>query len=384
MKIIRRYLFKEISLAVAFVTLGFLGLFFFFDLVDELRWISQAKAGYNLGLGMLYVVLQVPSHLYELLPITVLIGTIYVMARLALSSEFTILRTSGLGPGRALGILLSVGLTFVVATFVLGDYVAPVTDLKVQLMQVRFHGRITNGPIGTWMKERQSTSSFNVNLGSMGTDGVLSAVALYEFDDQGKLVSITQGKSADILADVWRLHDVNRLELPHLDPSPLNANSAKGGADDGASKDRPLLKRQHFDEFDWPTHITSEMAAALVLKPDRMKTLDLFQYIQHLRSNGQSAQQYEIEFWRKVFYPLSCLVMVVLALPFAYLHFRGGNIASHVFAGLMAGISFFFLNNVFGYVGNLQNWTPWFVAAAPAMVYSVISLAALGWLVLRR
>jgi len=34
MKIIRRYLFKEISLAVAFVTLGFLGLFFFFDLVD--------------------------------------------------------------------------------------------------------------------------------------------------------------------------------------------------------------------------------------------------------------------------------------------------------------------------------------------------------------
>jgi lipopolysaccharide export system permease protein len=88
-----------------------------------------------------------------------------------------------------------------------------------------------------------------------------------------------------------------------------------------------------------------------------MRTIDLFQYIQHLDANGQSAQSYEIEFWRKVFYPLSCLVMVVLALPFAYLH-RSGGIATYVFGGVMAGISFFLLNNVFGYIGNLQNWRP--------------------------
>jgi lipopolysaccharide export system permease protein len=47
-----------------------------------------------------------------------------------------------------------------------------------------------------------------------------------------------------------------------------------------------------------------------------------------------------------VFYPLSCLVMVVLALPFAYLHFRSGSVATYVFGGVMAGISFVLLNNV--------------------------------------
>ena len=46
--------------------------------------------------------LEQPGHFYELAPISVLIGTIYAMARLAQSSEFTILRTGGLGPGRAL------------------------------------------------------------------------------------------------------------------------------------------------------------------------------------------------------------------------------------------------------------------------------------------
>ena len=35
-------------------------------------------------------------------------------------------------------------------------------------------------------------------------------------------------------------------------------------------------------------------------------------------------------------------------------------------------------------VGNLQNWSPMLTAAAPGLIYSLLSLAAFGWLVLRR
>eukprot|EP01036_Dinobryon_divergens_P021690 gene21690-29791_t len=111
------------------------------------------------------------------------------------------------------------------------------------------------------------------------------------------------------------------------------------------------------------------MVSVALLRPDRMSTIDLFDYIRHLDANGQTAQRYEIEFCRKVFYPLSCLVMVVLALPFAYLHFRQAGITTYVFGGVMIGISFFLLNNVFGYIGNLQNWRPWLAAAAPGLLY---------------
>ena len=85
-----------------------------------------------------------------------------------------------------------------------------------------------------------------------------------------------------------------------------------------------------------------------------------------------------------MFYPLSCLVMVILALPFAYLHFRSGGITTYVFGGVLIGISFFLLNNVFGYIGNLRNWWPWVAAGAPGFLYSLLSLGAFGWLVLRR
>ena len=80
----------------------------------------------------LYSLLLAPGHLYELLPIAVLIGTIYALARLAQTSEYTILRTGGLGPGRALGLLAALALVFGAVTFVVGDYVAPLSRERRQ------------------------------------------------------------------------------------------------------------------------------------------------------------------------------------------------------------------------------------------------------------
>lgn len=368
MKTIRRLIYGEVINAVAFVTLGFLSLFFFFDFVEEIQSIGRhATAGYQLVHALTYVTLMIPSHLYELLPIAVLIGTIFVMARFAQSSEFTILRTSGLGPWRALKTLLVLGLSFVLLTFAIGDYIAPAADRTGQLLKARFQGSITVGQTGAWLKEKQRYSQFAVNVSALESDGSMRGVRVFEFDSQGFLISLVQAETASYgNDDSWVLKHVDRTEFPVR-----ATNTAR-------------IERIQLDSFRWPNQISTEMVSAALLKPERMSTIDLFQYIRHLDVNGQSAQRYEIEFWKKIFYPLSCLVMVVLALPFAYLHFRSGGIASYVFGGVMAGISFFLLNNVFGYIGNLQHWQPWLTAALPGMIYSLLSLAAFGWLVLRR
>ena len=368
MKTIRRLIYGEVIAAVAWVTLGFLALFFFFDCVEEIQAIGRKGAeAYKMQHALSYVALLLPSHLYELLPITVLIGTIFVMARLAQSSEYTILRTSGLGPWRALRTLLTLGLGFVLLTFAVGDYLAPLTDRTAQLLKARYLGQITVGQTGAWLKERQRYGQFAANIASISPDGSMRGVRLFEFDNQGYLVSITKSDVAQFgKDDAWHFQSAERTEF--------------------AARDATMARfdRTRVTDYRWPTEITTQMVSAAVLKPERMGTIDLFQYIAHLDQNGQASQGYEIEFWKKVFYPLSCLVMVVLALPFAYLHFRSGSIAVYVFAGVMAGISFFLLNNVFGYIGSLQSWRPWLTAALPGMIYSVLSLTAFGWLVLRR
>ena len=384
MKTIRALIFGEVIYAVIFVTLGFLALFSFFDLVDQLQAIGRPNApDYQIPQALSYVALLLPNHLYELLPITVLIGTIFVMTRFAQSSEFTILRTSGLGPWRALKTLLLAGAGFVVLTFLVGDYVTPFADRAAQLLKARYDGNITVGQTGAWLKEKQRYSNFAANVAALDSDGRLKGVRIFEFDSQGRLVSATRAVSGVVGEDfAWQLEDVERTEFIFESGKPDTGKS--GGAAGATSGVSAQVERQKLAEFRWPTEISAEMVSTAVLKPDRMGTIDLFQYIRHLEANGQTAQRYEIEFWKKVFYPLSCLVMVVLALPFAYLHFRSEGISGYVFGGVMAGISFFFLNNVSGYIGELREWSPWITAALPGMIYSALSLGAFTWLVLKR
>ncbi len=379
MKTLRKLIYGETLGSIAAVTLGFLALFLFFDLVDELQSLGKGNplegGVYQLRHALLYVALLLPSRLYELLPISVLIGTIIVMARFAQSSEYTILRTSGLGPWRALRLLLTLGGFFVLLCFVVGDYVAPAADRASQLLKARYAGRITVGQTGAWLRERQAHSNYVVNVKSLSPQSAMQGVQIYEFDSRNRVVSVTQAEQAHFASDeAWELSQVLRTEF--------TAKASAGGAEGG--RENLEVSRLRTDSLRWPTQISAEMVSVALLKPERMRTLDLFAYIRHLEANGQTAQRYEIEFWKKVFYPLSCLVMVVLALPFAYLHMRSGSIASYVFGGVMIGISFFLLNNVFGYIGNLSNWQPWLAAAAPGLLYSAVSLAAFGYLVLRR
>jgi lipopolysaccharide export system permease protein len=396
MKTIRRLIYGEVLASIALVATGFLALFFFFDLVDELQYLGKnnglptANDIYQIRHAMAYVGLLVPNHLYELLPISVLIGTIFVMARLAQSSEYTILRTSGLDPWRALKLLLGLGAFFVVFSFAIGDYVAPASEKAAQLLKAKYQSTITVGQTGAWLKEKQPYNTYVANVKTLSTRNEMVGVQIFEFNNKGLVVSVTRAPMATFGDDdSWLLKDAIRSEFD----VPVTSQNASVNPGDIVSKSAsPTHKgrqsagvnRTVTDNFRWPTGITPEMVSVALLKPERMATYDLFTYIRHLDANGQAAQRYEIEFWKKVFYPLSCLVMVILALPFAYLHFRTGGIAGYVFAGVLIGISFFLLNNVFGYVGNLQNWQPWLAAATPGLLYMAISLGAFGWLVLRR
>lgn len=366
MRIVSRYINTQILKAVLFVTTGFLALFAFFDVLNDLSFTSRTANPYGMGNSLAYIVMLLPGHTYELLPIAVLIGAVFVMASLAQTSEFTILRTSGLGPWRALRSLLGLGLLFTTATFLIGDYIAPRTEKLAQYYKARFEGSVTKGHTGAWIKESINGQDRIVNVQELTADGQMRHVRVFDFDAQGFLTQLNKAESASFADGAWQLAQVesNRFTIENGQPSHVQRSQSAAET--------------------LQTDIVPSMVAAVLLKPDRMSTLELYQYIRHLKRNKQSADMYEIRFWRKLFYPLSCLVMIVLALPFAYLHFRSGIITTAMFAGIIVGISFFLLNNVFEYVGNLRAWAPWFIAAVPSLVYMLASLLAFLWLVRNR
>ncbi len=369
MKTVRRMLYRDIVSSIFFVALAFLSLFFFIDFVDELQDIG--RYGYTAWFAALAAALELPGHLYELLPIAVLIGAIYSLARLAQSSEFTILRTGGLGPWRALRLLTVLGLAFSALTFVIGDYVVPHSERDAVLLKAAFSGGRKLGRTGAWLKERSGSGAdernFSVSVAGIGSHGELEGVRIFEFDAQGHHRSRTVARSARVEADnTWVLTDVEVIRWP--DPAAT-----------GARADR--VEHQTLATLRWPSTLSAAVVSAAVLPLKTMSTTELWRYSAHLSDQEQAAQRHQIQFWKKALYPSACLVMIGLALPFAYMHARAGGISLKVFGGIMLGISFVLLNNVAGHIGMLRDWTPWVVAALPGAVFMLMSLAAFAWLV---
>jgi lipopolysaccharide export system permease protein len=372
MRTVRRLLYKDIAGSVLMVALAFLSLFFFIDFVDEVERMTRVGAG--AGKAALLAAMELPGHFYELFPIAVLIGAIVALARLAQSSEFTILRTGGLGPARALTLLAGLAAAFAALTFFIGDYVAPRFEREGDEMRARFVHDSNPAKRGAWLKDHQKIDgqerSYSVKVGRVGGGGDLEDVRIFEFDAEGRLMSRTEAEKVDVDAQgTWHLQTVKRTVW---NPGTATASGSVGEV---------VISEQQLDKLDWQSSLHAGVIAAAVLPAMSMSTLELYRYTEHLSAQEQSAQAHNIQFWRKAFYPFACFVMVALALPFAYLHGRSGGISIKVFGGIMLGISFVLLNNVTGHLGLLKNWTPWAVAATPSLIYLGLSMAAFTWLV---
>ena len=368
MRTVRRLFYVDIVSAVVFVALAFLALFFFIDYVDELR--DVGTRGYSAAHAALYCLLLAPAHLYELMPIAVLIGTIYALARLAQTSQYTILRTGGLGPGRALFLLAGLALAFGAVTFLVGDYLAPASENLASQLRAAFRGSLKLERSGAWIKEHADTPagerSYSINVGSAGAGSVLRQVRIFEFDTEGRLLSRTSAAEAKVHPDGrWTLSDV---ELTRWRDAGIESSA----------------RQEKLATLDWKSTLSPKVVAAAVLPVTTMSTVELWRYIAHLNENEQTAQLQKIQFWKRALYPFACFVMIALALPFAYLSARSGGISLKVFVGIMLGVSFVLVNNVFRHLGLLGNWTPWLVAAAPGALYLMASLAAFVWLVRNR
>ena len=366
MRTVRRLFYRDILSSVGFVAAAFLSLFFFIDFVDDLDAIGRrGRQVWHVALAALY---EVPGHLYDLMPIAVLIGTIYALARMAQASEYTILRTGGLGPGRALRLLALLGIGFGALNFVVGDYVAPAAERASLQLSARFEGGRQIGGAGAWLKERQLTPdgehSLSINIGGVSPTGVLQNVRVFEFDADGRMVARIGAREATVAADgSWTLADARVTRWPR------------------ARSEAPVVQDQPVPTLQFRSTLDAAVVAAAVLPLSSMTTVDLWRYGRHLDDQAQASQQVAIRFWKKALYPLSCLVMVALALPFAYLHARAGGVSLKVFGGIMLGIGFVLLNNLAGHLGMLRDWTPWIVAAAPSLLFLLLSLAAFAWLV---
>jgi lipopolysaccharide export system permease protein len=372
-----RYLWREIASAAVFVLLVLTGIFALFDLINQLGEVGRSN--YLFLHAFAFILLLVPAHAYELMPIAALIGTIYALSKLAANSEFTIMRVSGMTTYRLAGAVLRVGLALVVLAYVLGEVVAPPAEDLAQRFKARITGNVVGREFrsGVWVRDLvhghdgQPDRMRFVNVSHVNPNGTVDDWRIFEFDLDLHLRSISTARSGSYeKGQGWLLSDVVDTELPLVDTSP-GARAGEAGPG-GARVERAPLRL-------WASDLTPAIFGVLLVQPERQSAYSLYHYIRHLAENHQRTDRYEIALWKKFFYPLVCVVMMALALPFAYLHVRAGTVSLKIFTGIMIGVLFYAMNKLFSNLGMINTWPPVLVAGLPALIALGLALGALYW-----
>lgn len=357
MRIYRRYLAREVSAAILLVLAGFLALFGFFDTITEVKNVGVGT--YQLHHAVAFVLLKMPGRIYELMPIAVLIGTLYALSTMARHSEITVFRVSGLSTGSLLLGLLQVAVFCALITFLIGEVVAPPAERAAQRLRLSQKGQTVGQDLrsGLWVKDERSFINVKVVL----PDTRLRGIRIYDFDDSAKLRSVTDALEGSYIPPAsWRLSGVVRTNL----------------RDDRAE----VIQ---LPDQEWHSALNPDILAVLMVAPERMSLLHLSAYVKHLAENNQKTQRYDIALWKKVIYPLAALVMVALALPFGYTHNRVSGVSLKIFSGVMIGVFFYMLNGLFSSLGAINSWSPVVSAIAPSALF-LLAAGGMIWWVERR
>lgn len=353
MRILHRYLTREIFASTAFVFAALLSLFAFFDLIHELG--DLGKGNYRLPQILGFVALNLPGHIYELFPIAALIGTLFALAQLSAHSEFTVMRVSGLSTQRFALSLLQTGMAFVLLTLLFGELITPQAERMAQQVRLKATSSVVAQEFrsGLWIKDDQSF----VNVREILPDATLLGVKIFEYDRDYRLKKTSYSARGHYEAEGrWLLEDVTQTHF---------------------EGERATVGK--LPQLAWKSVLNPDILSVLLVVPEQMSALSLYQYVEHLRENKQKTTRYEIALWSKLAYPFATLVMMIFALPFAYHQTRSGGIGGKIFVGIMVGLSFHLLNRVFAHLGLLNDWPPLFSAFFPAIAFLGTALGMIWW-----
>lgn len=342
-----RYVFRSVFGYVLITLLVLTSVFLFFDMIAELR--DVGKDGYTFENALVYVALTLPSRLYQLLPVAVLIGSIFALSGMADTSQITVMRTAGVSILRFSGWMLVCGLSYAALTFVIGEYLAPIGSEAAKRYQVEAKQSVLLSKFrsGVWVKD--GTKIMNVSV--MNPDLSLEGIRIYALAENNKLSHILDAQRAKYESDQhWQLSNVTRTEF-HDDKVTVT----------------------NLPKYSWQSEVNPDMLAVLMIKPQDMSVEALKSYIGHLETNKQSTARYELAFWAKLFYPLACISMMLIALPFALAQRRAGNVGVKIFLGILLGVTFNFASQLVTHVGELYALPPMFAASLPTLV--LMSLA---------
>lgn len=286
------------------------------------------KGSYSFVDAFLVSAYTLPRRLYELFPTAAVIGALLGLGQLAASSELTALRAIGLSRKR-LSLAVALAIALLTGMMVLaGETIAPWGERKANSLKAAATSpnMIVAQYSGMWARE--GDVFLNAESGHERTDGnhqwlELKGLRLYQFDEAGKLKSISHAATAEHRAGGWLLKNVVRTTFA----------------------ERSVAQEQ-IPEQRWESELDPAALSASVAHPRYLSSANLKSSIDYRKRNQLDADRFEEYYWGRWFYPLNVLALCLAAVPFAFGMLRSGGLGKRLFLGVVFALGFWLLQEM--------------------------------------
>lgn len=338
---------------------GFFGIMVMIDTIDKLR--DFADSNIQVSEAFFLAILNVPSTIYQILPLILVLTAIALFLGLARSSELVVLRAAGRS---GLKFLLSPVLTAVAVGVFAVTVLNPIVASTAKRFDAVSSGHARGGAVmsisdgGLWLREGGDAGQTVIYAERANLDGTeLYDLTFQTFAIDGTPTSRVSAASAILQPGYWLLDGGKIWPLQDRNPE----KSAQT-LPDGTTIATTLTKDKIRDRFGTPSAIGF---------------WDLPSYINDLEDAGFTARSHKVWFQMELAQPLLLAAMVLIAAGFTMRHARMARTGSLVLTALLCGFAVFFLRN-FGQILGENGQLPIVLAAwSPPIAATMLALGLL-------
>ena len=346
MNILDRYIGQAVITGVTSVLIIFITLYELFAFAGETDQIGRAD--YTMWAAIQYSLFLIPQHIYELFPLSMLLGTMLGLGWLANHNELVIIRMAGVSLLRIVGSIMKTAIMLMLLAMVIGEGIAPplqqyATEQRIKALNRQIN---VNTDYGLWARDGETY----INVNRVENDGRLIGINLYQFTKNNLIKRQIEASQATYDGEQWRLQSVKETTYQN--------NS---------------FTVNRIQEMKWKTLLDLDMVKIVAVPPDLLSIWKLDGYIDYLKNNDLEYSKYELVYWTKVFGPLTILAMVLLAVPFVFGSTRHISIGKQILLGFLVGVTFYMVSRLIGQMGLVYGVPAVLSALLPTLLVIVLT-----------
>ena len=354
MKIISRYITKELLIYTLAVMFVWLSVYALFNYIVEAERIGQQN--YTALGAMIYVVLDLPSVAYAHSSVIILLGSILAIGNLATSSELIVMRGSGISIMKISTIVVRSALLFIAVIILIGEVFAPLSSERAEIYRTQALGQsiYSLNQEGFWLRDGDNIINVQKNY-----DGkVFGDVSIFKLNNFNELGSAVFSKKA--------IFDGENLNLDETTHNEINENSMF-----------TEIQVENTNKYTEKVNFSNEFISSLKKEPYELSTLNLYRHITFLNENKLASGNYEVEFYKRLIKPVTLIAMLLLSMLFIFGSLRSATLGKKIFLGVMLSL-FFELSSRIGSVISLRlDYDHLLITSLPTLVVLVFSLLLL-------